>query len=186
MLYLNEVLTDEVINTPFFRLSPYSQSYYIPRDGTLQTYRDYISLLPNSDPPELFGQDQNANSVYLESISKHIFSSLAALHSKVQVAPSKKKKVKTEVEIIQEIVLKIHTPIDYDNTVKLIGVQVTPLTNILLQEIQRYNQLLEQIRYDSDTLLNSIKGKILISSDYELMMDMLLKGKVPPAWQNGI
>ncbi len=36
-------------------------TYYIPKDGSLQSYRDYINQLPNVDHPEAFGQHTNAD-----------------------------------------------------------------------------------------------------------------------------
>ena len=35
--------------------------YYIPKDGTLQSYKDYIEQLPGMDKPEAFGQHPNAD-----------------------------------------------------------------------------------------------------------------------------
>ena len=36
-------------------------TYYIPKDGPLQTYKEYINQLPNVDHPEAFGQHSNAD-----------------------------------------------------------------------------------------------------------------------------
>lgn len=36
-------------------------TYYIPKDGSMQTYREYINQLPNVDHPEAFGQHTNAD-----------------------------------------------------------------------------------------------------------------------------
>ena len=35
--------------------------YYIPKDGPLQSYKDYIEQLPAMDRPEAFGQHPNAD-----------------------------------------------------------------------------------------------------------------------------
>jgi hypothetical protein len=43
-----------------FRLSTLP-TYYIPKDGPLQTYKEYINQLPNVDHPEAFGQHSNAD-----------------------------------------------------------------------------------------------------------------------------
>ena len=37
------------------------QHYYIPKDGPLQSYKDYIEQLPAMDSPEAFGQHPNAD-----------------------------------------------------------------------------------------------------------------------------
>ncbi len=36
-------------------------TYYVPKEGPLQTYREYINQLPNVDHPEAFGQHPNAD-----------------------------------------------------------------------------------------------------------------------------
>jgi dynein heavy chain len=36
-------------------------AYYIPKDGALSSYKEYISMLPNMDHPEAFGQHPNAD-----------------------------------------------------------------------------------------------------------------------------
>ena len=44
----------------FCRLSSLP-TYSIPRDGSLQSYKDYITILPVVDQPEAFGQHSNAD-----------------------------------------------------------------------------------------------------------------------------
>lgn len=51
--YCPEILNDT------YKLSE-SGLYYAPGEGTLDTYRDYISKLPMSDAPEVFGMHDNA------------------------------------------------------------------------------------------------------------------------------
>ena len=36
-------------------------TYYIPRDGTLQNYREFVNMMPNTDHPEAFGQHPNGD-----------------------------------------------------------------------------------------------------------------------------
>lgn len=58
--YISDYFRDEVLKEPFYKLSslPY---YYIPRDGTLNAYREFVTLLPQIDHPEAFGQHPNAD-----------------------------------------------------------------------------------------------------------------------------
>jgi dynein heavy chain len=41
------------------------KEYYIPPEGPLQSYRDYISTLPMQDQAEAFGQHPNADISYM-------------------------------------------------------------------------------------------------------------------------
>lgn len=66
-----------------YRLSSLG-TYYIPRDGSLQSYLDYITLLPNVDRPEAFGQHPNADITSLISEARSMFETLMSLQIQVQ------------------------------------------------------------------------------------------------------
>lgn len=53
--------------------------YYIPRDGTLESYRDYIRLLPNIDRPEAFGQHTNADIATLITDTRMLFETMLSI-----------------------------------------------------------------------------------------------------------
>lgn len=58
--YIVELFKEEVIKEPFYKLTSLQQ-YYIPRDGTLNAYREFVNMLPQMDHPEAFGQHPNAD-----------------------------------------------------------------------------------------------------------------------------
>lgn len=55
------------------------QIYYIPRDGSLESYRDYITTLPGIDRPEAFGQHPNADITSLISETRTLCETLMSL-----------------------------------------------------------------------------------------------------------
>jgi dynein heavy chain, axonemal len=159
-------------------------SYYIPRDGTLQSYQDFVNFLPNVDVPELFGQHQNAeiNSLLVES--KATFDTLLSLQSQATVQTTENKEVKVTILAV-DLFDKIPTPIDYEKTKRIIGSSTTPLNIILLQEIQRYNTLLVHIASNLVSLRQAIAGFILMTADLELVFQAIYDGQVPTSWQYG-
>lgn len=67
-----------LIKTPFYRLSALT-SYFIPRDGNLVSYQDYIQVLPNIDRPEAFGQHPNADISTLITDTRVLFETLLSI-----------------------------------------------------------------------------------------------------------
>ena len=58
-------------------------TYYIPRDGSLQSYRDYITVLPAIDQPQAFGQHPNADITALISETRVLTETLTSIQSSV-------------------------------------------------------------------------------------------------------
>jgi len=58
-----------------------------------------------------------------------------------------------------------------------------PFKIVMKQEIARYNKLLVTLEASLKSLLDGIKGRILISEDLEKIMESLYESKVPRAWK---
>ncbi|XP_037870398.1 dynein axonemal heavy chain 2 isoform X3 [Bombyx mori] len=58
--YINQFFCEEALDTPFYRLSS-MPSYHIPRDGSLESYRDFLELLPGYERAESVGQHASAD-----------------------------------------------------------------------------------------------------------------------------
>lgn len=135
MTYINQYFCDDALTTPFFRLSSL-QTYYVPRDGSLQSYQDYITLLPTVDRPEAFGQHPNADITSLISEARLLFETLMSLQIQSSGGDDESKEEKVS-QLAADVLSKIPELIDYEHTEKLIGAHKTPLDVVLLQEISR-------------------------------------------------
>ena len=67
--YLNKFYSEDALGVPGYLLSPLP-TYYVPENGPLASFRDYILTLPAGDRPEAFGQHSNAEISYLIEDSK--------------------------------------------------------------------------------------------------------------------
>lgn len=152
------------------------ETYFIPKDGSLASYKEYISLLPGMDPPEAFGQHPNADVASQITEARTLFETLLSLQP--QITPtraggqSREEKVGARLagwtgtpgkqwggegptsspffpcqvlELAADVKQKIPEMIDYEGTRKLLALDPSPLNVVLLQEIQRYNKLMETI-----------------------------------------
>ncbi|XP_031370853.1 dynein heavy chain 2, axonemal [Apis dorsata] len=180
MTYVQQYFTEEALTVPNYRLSSLP-TYYIPKDGSLGSYLDFIAVLPTIDKPEAFGQHPNADITCLIMETRNMFETLMEL----QVQTVTKEEVSKEEKVNQltsDILSKIPDNIDYEATVKLIGPKKTPLDVVLLQEIQRYNVLLQNTRNSLNELQLAIKGLILMSHELEEIFFCVFEGRVPSIW----
>jgi dynein heavy chain, axonemal len=70
--YLTKFYCEDALAVPNYLLSPLP-TYYIPGNGPLSHYKEYVASLPQGDAPEAFGQHPNAEISYLIADSKARF-----------------------------------------------------------------------------------------------------------------
>lgn len=151
--------------------------------GMLQDYADYITGLPNTDPPEAFGQHPNAD------ISSMIRDNTVTLTTLVSLQPtvvagggeSNEDKVYNMAGDMEE---KIPNPIDKLAAQKLFRGDTNPLTIVLFQEMDRYNALLVRIKAALRDVRKGVKGLVVMSADLEEVYSCMLAGVVPEGWKN--
>lgn len=91
----------------YYKLSslPY---YYMPRDGTLKLYKDFINSMPATDHPEAFGQHPNADVTSQIQESKTLFDTLLTVLPQKLSATAEKE---VENEVIEQAVFGNSIPI---------------------------------------------------------------------------
>ncbi|XP_058531818.1 dynein axonemal heavy chain 2 isoform X3 [Ochotona princeps] len=180
--YINDYFSDQALSTPFYRLS-ILETYFIPKDGSLASYKEYISLLPGMDPPEAFGQHPNADVASQITEARTLFETLLSLQP--QITPTRaggQSREEKVLELAADIKQKIPEMIDYEGTRKLLALDPSPLSVVLLQEIQRYNKLMETILSSLTDLEKGIQGLIVMSTSLEEIFNCIFDAHVPPLW----
>ena len=163
--------------------------YMIPAYKTLLDYQKYITTLPNADDPQIFGLNDNANIVYQLKESDSFLGNLTSILPR---EVNKKAGGKTSNEIVLEIINNIfneqieaidkkernkaHDKI-YDNELK------HPLTIVLYQEIDKYNNLISKIETSLKELKGAIEGTSIMSYESDEIYNSLLINRIPLAWQ---
>ncbi|XP_024940642.1 dynein heavy chain 2, axonemal [Cephus cinctus] len=181
MTYVQQYFTDDVLVVFNYRLSSLP-TYYVPRDGSLESYRDFITMLPNTDRPEAFGQHPNADITSLITETRSMFQTLMSLQIQAVSSDEETNKEDKVMQLAGDIASKIPNIIDYETTERLIGPVKTPLDVVLLQEIQRYNSLLVKTRSSLEDLQRGIKGLVLMSAELEDIFTCMYEGRVPSLW----
>ncbi|KAM4749227.1 dynein axonemal heavy chain 2 [Rhinophrynus dorsalis] len=182
--YINDYFCEPALNTQFYRLSSLD-TYYIPRDGPLASYKEFISLLPSVDHPEAFGQHSNADIASQITEARTLFDTLLSLQP--QISPSMQgggqSREEKVLELLSDVRQKIPQEIDYEGTRKVLSDDPNPLNVVLLQEIQRYNALLNTIRSSLLDLERGIQGLVVMSTELEEIFTCIHDARVPPLWE---
>ncbi|KAK4469213.1 hypothetical protein MN116_006788 [Schistosoma mekongi] len=178
--YISDYFKDEVLKEPFYKLSslPY---YYIPRDGTLKAYREFVSLLPQIDHPEAFGQHPNADITSQIQETQVLLDTLLSLQPQVSQGTGVSREEKV-LDLIDNLQKQLPENIDFEGTMKIFATDHSPLVVVLLQEIQRYNHLLGLIRSQLSDLSKGIQGLVVMSSELEQIFSSIFDGHVPKQW----
>ncbi|KAM4675882.1 dynein axonemal heavy chain 2 [Discoglossus pictus] len=182
--YINDYFCEPVLTTQFHRLSSLD-TYYIPRDGALTSYKEFIGMLPVVDHPEAFGQHPNADIASQITEARTLFDTLLSL--KPQTTPSGQGGGQTReekvLELMNDVRQKIPQEIDYEGTRKVLSDDPSPINVVLLQEIQLYNALLNTIRSSLKDLEYGIQGLVVMSTELEEIFSCIYDARVPPLWE---
>ena len=199
--YMAQYMCPDAITQNRYPLAA-AEEYYIPDDcNTLQAYKNHCAQLPITDPPEAFGQHANAD------IASRIAESTALLESLISVNTALVRdgggsggsgggggaaaQVVTQEARCLEILASIDEPskaatpglLDYAAIYEATeGDRENALNTCLLQEVQRYNVLLQKIHRQKAELRRAVKGEIVMSESLETIFNALLLGRVPPPW----
>ncbi|CAH1408276.1 unnamed protein product [Nezara viridula] len=181
LTYIDRFFNDEALTVHQFKLSSID-TYYIPADGELSVYKEYINSLPLVDNPIAFGQHPNADIMSLIIESKAMCETLLSLQGS-EGAGAAAKNVEDEVmALASDILQKIPHQIDYESTEKAMGYFKKPLDVVLLQEISRYNSLLKSMRLSLINLQKGIQGVVVMDSELEEIFTCINEARIPSAW----
>ncbi|XP_078057018.1 dynein axonemal heavy chain 2 [Mustelus asterias] len=181
--YINDYFCDQAVASPYFKLS-ILDNYYIPKDGDLESYQEYINMLPAMEHPEAFGQHPNADvaSEIIEAL--RLFDTLLSLQPQVTTAGGKGMTREEKVlELSADVLQRTPEDLDYEGTCLMLLDDNSPLNVVLLQEIQRYNILLEIIRTSLTELKMAIQGLVVMSTDLEEIFSAIHDARVPSLWE---
>uniref|UniRef100_A0A669QJL6 Dynein axonemal heavy chain 1 n=1 Tax=Phasianus colchicus TaxID=9054 RepID=A0A669QJL6_PHACC len=177
MNILEDFYKPEVL-TPEFAYSESGIYNAIPPQGYLQ----YIRSLPLNDSPELFGLHDNANITFAQKETFALLGAILQLQPKTfTLGGSSREEVGSPLSLVlwhsgtssehrPHVICKY--PLLYEES----------MNTVLVQEVIRYNSLLEVIAQTLKDLLKALKGLVVMSSQLELMANSLYSNSVPTMW----
>uniref|UniRef100_A0A8D2PY76 Dynein axonemal heavy chain 12 n=1 Tax=Zosterops lateralis melanops TaxID=1220523 RepID=A0A8D2PY76_ZOSLA len=169
---LDDFFNPDIIENPRYTFSP-SGNYYAPPKGTYEEYIEFIKNLPFTQHPEVFGLHENVDIAKDLQQTKTIFESLLLTQGGGTQGTSGGGDS------------TLYLPKDFDIESCLIKYPVRyeeSMNTVLVQEMERFNHLIQTIRITLINLKKAIKGLVVMDAELEALSGNLLVGKVPEKW----
>ncbi len=183
MTILGQFYSDKILQDDYV----FSESgvYHATPEGTLQSVREYLEELPLTDPPEIFGMNENANITFQKQETENIMETVLSIQPRAVDGGGGK----TSDERVADIAIAIYddTPTNLNKdearrTGAIVNGVTDSLTIVLLQEMDRFNRLLNVMRKTLKSLQAAIRGEVVMSGDLDRMYSSLLNNQVPAQW----
>lgn len=183
--YMNEYFGDFIFDTfqPFHFYANEHVDYIIPEDsGNKDSFLEFIEELPLAVSPEVFGLHPNAEIGYYTSAARDMWKNLIELQPQDDNSGggiSRDEHISNRAADIQK---KLPVVFDLD-VIKREIVDVTPQKVVLLQELERWNKLVNKMKSSLFDLQRALKGEVGMSSDLDELAKALFNGQLPDMWR---
>jgi dynein heavy chain len=164
---------------PFSGSSVY---YSIPAEG-YAAYKNYIKQLPINETTEIFGLHENANITYAQKETYNIFNTLLTLMPKSSSGGGVNSRDQQLMDTAEAIMNKVPSPFDAEMVQQLYPIDYKEsMSTVLIQEVLRYNRLLEVIHITLRDMVKALKGLVVMSESLEAMCQNIYMNQVPVVW----
>ena len=174
MTILRDCYSTRVVTEHRHRLSP-SGVYVIPDHGSYDDYVAHIKALPASQHPEIFGMHENVNITRELADTKKLFDSVLLTQGASSGGGSGGEDQLLN-DIATDILGKLPGNFDLEKALERYPVRYEDSMNtVLVQEMERFNNLLTIIRSSLINLQKAIKGLVVMSADLEALLVRIFK-----------
>ncbi|XP_063619962.1 dynein axonemal heavy chain 12-like [Cydia splendana] len=181
---LDDYVNSGVVSDPNHTFCDIGPQYGLPRRCEYQDYLKHIETVPVNPPPEVYGLNMNAGITRDYSISMGLTEALVL----VEGTGTGGEGGNTEVILVHmssEVLSKLPEMFDIELAQKKYPVDYSESMNtVLVQEMQRFNKLINEIKYSLLDLQKALKGLIVMSPALEHQATAMLLGKIPENWRN--
>ncbi|KAH8871924.1 Dynein heavy chain 10, axonemal [Schistosoma japonicum] len=174
--YMDEYFGDFIFDTfqPFHFYSCEHFQYSIP---------SYIESLPLTNTPEVYGLHPNAEIGYYTNATKEIWSHLLELQPQTSNQTNSTNREEFISQITHGLLTSLPQLFDREALRKKLGVNIPPITVVLLQELERFNLLIKRMDQTLRTLKRALNGEVGMSAELDNVARSLFNGQVPNVWQ---
>ena len=159
-----------------------SSTYYCPLPGTKGDYLTYIKKLPLATGPEVFGLHDNAEIITAQNEARLLLETLLLMQPRSSSGSGKSSDqiVMETVEIIEQ---KTPPPFDYEAVyAKFPTLREESMNTVLIQEVIRYNVLLNLMLLNIKNLKQALSGRIVMNEELDSIVTSLYNNQVPKIW----
>ncbi|KAJ3342735.1 Dynein heavy chain 7, axonemal [Gonapodya sp. JEL0774] len=174
--YNPDVLKDQHMFDP-------SGTYTMPQDSSHGGVIQYLQGLPLESRPEVFHLHDNAE-ISKNNLETEMFLS-AILTTQEQVGGGGQGKSRDQLltEISTEMLQKLPSNFDAAKVSQKYPLSYQESMNtVLLQEVIRFNRLIDIIRESLKNIQKAVKGLVVMSAELDEVASSFLVGKIPAMW----
>ena len=169
-----------------YKFSP-SGIYYAPADGKIDVYREYVESLPMNDQPEIFGLHENANITYQRAESNRVIQTIMSIQPRLATAAGGMTPDEIVLEKAKDFLDQLPELLDQKEGLKELFIQdsqglIPSLSTVLVQEMEKFNNMLVNMKKSLIEIDLAIKGFIVMSETLDSMYLCILNNQVPKNW----
>ena len=179
--YLGDFLFDAFQPFHFYANERIGVDYVVPASGHRDVYAGVIDSLPLVQTPEAFGLHGNADIAYYTSATKELWTNFVDLQPRVAAGGGGVSREDFISSVAADILTRLPSAFDMPTIKKRIGVP-SPTQVVLLQELARFNLLVDKMRSTLKSLQKALAGEIGMSGDLDALATSLFNGQLPMAW----
>lgn len=157
--------------------------YFVPSDGDKADYITFIEdKLPINDLTEVFGMHDNAEITSAINTTNALLGTALTLQPRVSGAAGKSQDQVLD-EACRDILDKLPAQFDIEYAQKRHPITYEESMNtVLLQELLRFNRLLEIVHSSLVNIGKAIKGEVVMSVELEMVGNSVFDNRTPAAW----
>ncbi|XP_058060896.1 dynein axonemal heavy chain 10 [Anopheles bellator] len=183
--YMDEYMGDFLFDT-FQPFNFYAGDSFVYRPVQATGRDEFIAAidkLPLNNTPEVFGLHSNAEIGYYTSTVRQTWAHLIDLQPQTGADVGGTGRDEFIDRAAVDILKKLPKPFDIWRVKKAYQVNVTPICVVLLQELDRFNRLIQRIDHTLHQLRKALAGEIGMDAVLDDAAHALFNGQLPDDWR---
>mmetsp|Transcript_28356 Transcript_28356/g.28139 ORF Transcript_28356/g.28139 Transcript_28356/m.28139 type:complete len:1100 (-) Transcript_28356:27-3326(-) len=166
-----------------FYFSRAGYDYKVPNPTHLDAYVENINDFPLNNSPEVFGLHSNAQISYSNNATKVLWSNLISMQISSSSSSGGINREEHIENITDSVLAQLPEMLDLYKVIKRFENPV-PAQIVLLQELERFNKLLQKMLESLTNLKRALNGEIGMSQELDDIATALFNGFLPQIWRN--